>query len=258
MLRDLNKLAKQCQNQYHEEFIPNDIILGDEFKQTFEAFLRSFNQVVEYNETTTVVTTNSNLKILIPNQWFAMAAFMVDFVQEILKYKGHLENILSSEYPSSKARKVFIVQSKEDFDAEKKQQFKDKAVEYFKNYTQEEDPSTCADYIISFLSDYGWWYGSKTIDRGDFYVSPVLNLLGVVNVSQAYIADITYYYATNVTLAKVSTNLKSSSVEDKPVLLVNIDGINAGRKTGAENIIIYGAPEQERVEDLRTDSELNH
>ena len=50
------------------------------------------------------------------------------------------------------------------------------------------------DKVISrlwrFATDYSWWSGQKTIDRGDFYLSVVLSMLNLVNASQGYVGKL--------------------------------------------------------------------
>ena len=58
----------------------------------------------------------------------------------------------------------------------------------------EEDRLLAAERLWRFATDYSWWSGNKTIDRGDFYLSVVLNMLGLVNVSQSYVGDIVADY----------------------------------------------------------------
>ena len=54
-----------------------------------------------------------------------------------------------------------------------------------------------------FVNDYAWWSGQKTIDRGDFYLSVILNMLNLVNASQSYVGDIVSAYANDHTLARL-------------------------------------------------------
>ena len=49
---------------------------------------------------------------------------------------------------------------------------------------------TSKNYLERFMTDYTWWGGAKTIDRGDFYVSPILNYARLVNASQSFVADL--------------------------------------------------------------------
>ncbi|HWR29008.1 MAG TPA: hypothetical protein VN631_04160, partial [Negativicutes bacterium] len=48
-----------------------------------------------------------------------------------------------------------------------------------------------------FTTDYSWWSGQKTIDRHDFHMSVILNMLNLVNASQSYVADIVSVYAND-------------------------------------------------------------
>lgn len=241
MLRNLNNLAQESRQKFNNEFNASDISLSNDFKRAFGAFVRSMGNSIDFNFTTTVVTTSNSLKVFIPNQWFAMAAFMADFVQELLSYKKHLEAILSADMPSAKMRKDYIVAAKETLNDMQKQKFLLDAHNYFES-AGDSDSETSAQFIYSFLSDYDWWFGSKTIDRGDFTVSPVLNLLGVVNVTQSYIAEIAYFYATTPSLLALVPQIKMASAEKTNTPVIDITISSAGRKSGAENYIIYGAP----------------
>ncbi len=87
------------------------------------------------------------------------------------------------------------------------------------------------EYFGKFLSDYSWWYGNKTIDRGDYYVSPVLNLARVVNVTQAYIADLAYKLSEKPNLLeelKLSTldNSFPQEQQQENAVLFDIDSFN--------------------------------
>ena len=52
------------------------------------------------------------------------------------------------------------------------------------------------------MTDYSWWYGAKTIDRGDFYVSPILNSARLVNASQSFVADLCAFLANKTDLVQ--------------------------------------------------------
>lgn len=244
VLKNLNELAKECKKKYQDEFKTSDVSLSDEFKHAFGTFIRKSGSSVDYNFATTMVTTGSNKKILVPNQWFGMAAFMADVVKELLAYKSHLDIILTNAFSTTKERKDFIVSAKDVFSQEQRETFKPKVIKHFSSIG-DTDPESSTDFMLSFLSDYDWWFGSKTIDRSDFYVSPVLNLLNVVNVTQSYIADIANFYATDTALLSFVPELKQISSELKPSPTSKIDfnvPNSVSRKIGAENIIIYGAP----------------
>lgn len=56
--------------------------------------------------------------------------------------------------------------------------------------------------ITKFLTQYSWWGGGKTIDRGDFYVSPILNMAKAVNASTEYIATLCEFLSDKPDLAQ--------------------------------------------------------
>ena len=54
-----------------------------------------------------------------------------------------------------------------------------------------------------FITDYNWWHGAKTIDRGDFYVSPILACASLVNASQSYVVDLCVFLADKQDLVRI-------------------------------------------------------
>lgn len=63
------------------------------------------------------------------------------------------------------------------------------------------------DNVINFLSDYKWWRGGKTIDRGDYYYSPILSICNLVNASQGYVAEMCKYLSTNPEATQILLNV---------------------------------------------------
>jgi hypothetical protein len=132
----------------------------------------------------------------------------VPFVKELRKYKEGYNYIFQGIAES----KEIIKQIKETKD------IPSNIVSKISNhYTNDLDSLN----FQKFLSDYDWWFGSKTIDRSDYYVSPVLNLAKVVNVSQSYIADLAYLLSDSDNLI---TALKNSTVklDDSPKILYEL------------------------------------
>jgi hypothetical protein len=68
------------------------------------------------------------------------------------------------------------------------------------------------DWLIKFVSDYSWWGGGKSLDRHDFFVSPVLSLAKLVNASQSFVADICKFLAEHPdALELLRTELSNSN-----------------------------------------------
>jgi len=247
MLKDLNELALTLQEKYKNEFDSNEIVLSEDFKDAYGSFLRSNSQDIDYTQFTATITSSGNLKMYIPNQWFKAAAFMVPYIIELIKYKQMVEEVISPYITSGKDKKQYFPDMKNTEDSTKVETFKNWAIDYLRNNNYTEDIETQSQCLTSFVSDYEWWFGSKTIDRGDYYVSPVLYLLGVVNASQSYIADISYNLATNRSLTKVSEEMIATTPISESAMAPTFDvGANQeslkARKTGGINQIVYGAP----------------
>ena len=246
MLKDLHVIAEISKKKYSQEFSNQDIKLSDSFRHSFGAIIRKSGQSVVFNEGTVVITTTGNLKIYAPNQWFSMALYMKDYVVEAIKYKETLDKVLdNTNFESSNAKKEYIKSLKDTNNESLLNGFEEIVKNYFKStLTDEDEIESCTKYIIKFATDYSWWYGSKTIDRGDYYVSPVLNLLGVVNASQSYVADIAYYFATNKELIELNEGVMFENINNTPEMFSPAPSSeqNTSRKTGGHNLIIYGAP----------------
>lgn len=239
MLVDLNNLAIVSREKYLKEFLPGDISLPDDFKREFGTFLRGKGSDVVFYNATSTVTTSGNKKIFVPNQWYIIAAYMVEYVKALFEYKKHLDKIFDIMAFDSKTRENFIKDMKTESTEQKRNTFKDECRAYFNNKSQ--DLEKDSEYMVRFISEYDWWFGSKTIDRGDFYVSPVLSLLGVVNVSQAYIAEICFYYAISNELSRVLSVLNKQSLAATPPVY-SVPEVATSRLTGGVNLIVYGAP----------------
>ncbi|WMJ86728.1 AAA family ATPase [Anaerocolumna sp. MB42-C2] len=246
MLNDLNQLALSLQQKYKEEFNSNEIILSDNFKEAYGSYLRNNSQDIAYTKYTATITSAGNLKMYIPNQWFRAAAFMCPYITELIRYKSMAENVVTPYKTSGKDKKQYFTEMKNTEDQEAIEEFESWASEYLEENSDDlENIETEVQYLTSFVTDYEWWFGSKTIDRGDYYVSPVLSLLGVVNASQSYIADISYNLASNHTLTSVAEDMLDAAVDNEETLVPEFEfdmGMEVLRKKGGINEIVYGAP----------------
>lgn len=247
MLKDLNTVALELQQKYREEFDSNEIVLSDDFKDAYGSFLRNNSQDIAYTKYTATITSAGNLKMYIPNQWFRAAAFMVPYIAELLKYKKMSEAIITEHYGSAKEKKQYYSDMKNTENQDAIAELEVWIVEYCTAHTLDNIDNAITERMISFITDYDWWFGNKTIDRGDCYVSPVLALLGVVNSSQSYIADITYNMAANSSLANISDamlNSEALKLEQSEEVYNPTEQLKheIERVKGGINEIVYGAP----------------
>jgi hypothetical protein len=223
-LRDLGKLAAQTRKRLDEEFPKTDIKLSNAFKNAFDAYIQNTGNSVKFNETTAEITNSSGQKIYLPNQWFLLASYAVDFVKEIVRYRNYTEACLDENANSFMDGQGKISEKKEIYKTLKTDKgnkftgiFQSKM--YAKLISEGQSPED-AEYnsqmLYRFVSDDKWWFGGKGIERtNDFYVSPVLGVLKLVNASQNYVATIAYAYVNNTDLFhSLDTMLGSSDESD--------------------------------------------
>lgn len=73
-------------------------------------------------------------------------------------------------------------------------------------------------WLIKFITEYSWWGGGKSIDRADFFVSPVLSLAHLVNASQGFVAELCKFLAdTPKALSILKQELSNPSSDKRPI-----------------------------------------
>ncbi|MEF2097312.1 AAA family ATPase [Bacillus sp. CFBP9009] len=230
MLRDLNALAITSRENYRNTFVNEDFKLNRDFKERLAEVLATKNITIQYFDYSAEINTSSNMKVFCPNQWFYLATFVVEYVSELMEYKRVLENLSESNVDGMTKKEFMhkIKNLKENSDIDHvAPEIKEAIYHYFN------DDVTSAEYLCEFITDYNWWYGSKTIDRPDYYYSPTLSLLELVNVSQGYVAEIVHYLASNRQLMNSALNLREQEFRNPT---------DSNSNSPSENLIVYGAP----------------
>ena len=184
-LRDLKELASELINKYQDFYLGKDMELPKDFKnQVTEIY---GNNIVYQKFSATISTRGIQrgvLNIYLPNQWFYIASFFTEYYKELQKYRT----------------KVIAV-----FTPEKLKQLKGNPLtkDDEKNLNTSGYDVRTNELLKKFVTDYDWWGGGKTIDRGDFYVSPILNYAKLVNASQSYVAELCAFLSENDNLVKL-------------------------------------------------------
>lgn len=244
MLANLHEIALNTRQRYRDEFSANEVVLSQSFKDAYGASLRRDGQNIDFTPHTAIVTTSGNLKMYIPNQWFCAAAYTVEYIRVLMEYKELTEAIIGEVCPNATRKKEYIKNLKESSEPDIISNYKARVSAYMRDRVPGEELEITVEYLTHFATDYQWWFGNKTIDRGDFYVSPVLSLLGVVNASQSYIAEISYRFANDPELTLEAGEMLdrnfANTADEMPVNPAA--GIEHGRVTGGINEIVYGAP----------------
>ena len=190
ILKDLCALIRKSTIHYNETCEQKDVVLTEEFQDLYGQYLRNNNYGVDFYKYTAVITTPIGNYMFVPNQWFVIAAYAVGVYTELMQYKKYLMQVC--EFMGEKP-KLFVPKMRDDTPSINKKQFVDACCQVFASY-DEDEISLATDRLWRFATDYSWWSGNKTADRGDFYLSVILNMLSLVNASQSYVGEIVSDY----------------------------------------------------------------
>ena len=248
ILKDLRALIRQSTIHYNQDFTWQDVELTKEFKDAYEEYLEKNKWKIEYYNATSVITTPTSKNIFVPNQWFVMASYAVGVYSELQRYKTYLEKIAEkqSERMDTYARKLRDQPHSVDKDA-----FLHSGNQVFHlEYSSVERTNKAANRLWRFATDYSWWSGQKTVDRGDFYLSVVLNMLNLVNASQGYVGDIVNAYGSSPKLLALTKELEmftlnmEGSTYDIPIV---DDDVQEHIEISSEEHPISAEPRRHRI-----------
>lgn len=213
-LKDLQQMAQNAVARF-EAYDGKDFVLPQEFKDKVKSIN---NNSLTYNKYSAIIETSGNqngiLNIYLPNQWFYIASYFTEYYNEIQKYKKYALEVASKE--RLKVLNGNTLNSSE-------------LASLHSLAISEQSKSN----LLKFITDYTWWGGAKTIDRGDFFVSPILSHARLVNASQSFVADLCAFLADKQDL--VETIMKGEANEE-------INHTASPTPNPSFQQIIYGAP----------------
>lgn len=183
-LRNLQQIYSLAAGKFNQ-YDGNDFVLPLTFK---EQVTEINGNSVTYNNYSAIIQTKGYqrgfLNIYLPNQWFYMASYFTDFYNELIRYKKYALKVTTKER--------LKVLDKDSLSVEEE------------NSLQSLDLNdTSKSNLRLFITNYNWWHGAKTIDRGDFYVSPILACACLVNASQSYVVDLCVFLADKQDLVRI-------------------------------------------------------
>lgn len=169
-----------------------DVKLTEEFKKEYELYL-SENRAngyskVEFADFSTKITTSTGKAIFITNFWFYIAAELSNYLDGLSQQK----NIFKDIYKDTDLQQAAVALR----DGVSEQE-KSKIENYFSTKGYTNDDLEC---FLSFVSDYKSWGGGKTIDRNDYYVSPLLQAGNLLAETQSAVAEIAKQLSENPAL----------------------------------------------------------
>lgn len=198
------------------ESVPfSDVQLSDTFKYEYEKYLSERNPngyvSVEWADFSTKIITSTGKIIYITNFWFYVASELAYYLDSLKEQREIFSKIYDGENLHDKAKELRKEISELD---------KNKIKDYFSNNKYSE--SDC-NFFLKFVTDYTSWGGGKTIDRNDYYVSPLLQAGNLLAETQSAIAEIAKQFSETPILQKNfnPTFIKKIKVIDNPILINN-------------------------------------
>lgn len=224
ILKNLNAVLKYAKERFSNEFVNQEVVLNEVFKTAFKEYMESRGREMVFFEHTSVLTNRDGQQIYIANQWFAIASYYVDFCTELLTYQQYFEKICDRLNISATGKKDFATRLKNLPCHEDKERFISAATEILQNeFPNAKDYERIIGYLWKFVNNYDWWAGSKTVNRHDFYISPILNQLNVVNANAEFLAEIVLSYSSNLRLRKMVERLDDFTVNFRKHIYVPSD-----------------------------------
>lgn len=254
ILKNLHSLIRNAALTYMNEFVWQDIELTNEFKSAYSTYLQKNRYDIEFLGATAVITSSSTKYIYVPNQWFVIASYAVGVYEELQKYKSYFKQVAdrAGKRPDEYAKLL-----RDGANASEKNRFYRLATAVFSSFCPNDDMvEEATSRLWRFVNDYSWWSGQKTIDRGDFHLSVILNMLNLVNASQSYVGDIVSAYANDPVLRELvkstdgfTVNMNDGDVQTKKDYLLPDEEIRnaTAKKTDIEMDVTIPKPERVRI-----------
>ena len=214
ILKNLHAVLVYAKERFSNEFVNQEVELSEEFKRVFGDYMESRDKEIEFFEHTATLTNRDGQHIYIANQWFAIASYYVDFCTELLTYRQYFDKVCDRlGVHSSPGRKGFAERLRTLPSESDKVRYTSAALEILrKDFPIAVEHERVAGYLWRFASDYDWWAGSKTVNRNDFHISPILNQLNVVNASAEFLAEIVLSYSSDLRLRRMVERLEDFTV----------------------------------------------
>lgn len=214
ILKNLHAVLVYARERYNNEFLNQEVVLNDRFKDAFGNYMRDKEKEIVFLEHTTLLLNREGQQIFIANQWFAIASYFVDFCTELLTYRQYFEKVCDFiGICDSQSKKEYATRLKNFPSFDDKDKFLSAAIQILEEDFPDADNHTrVAGYLWRFASDYSWWAGNKTVNRHDFHISPLLNQMNVVNANAEFLADIVLSYSSNLRLRQMVEQLEDFTI----------------------------------------------
>ena len=217
ILKNLHAVLTYAKERFHNEFVWQEVVLAEDFKNAFRNFMESKGKEIEYFQHTSILKNRDGQQIYIAHQWFAIASYYVYFCTELLTYSQYFERICSylNIYGVTQRRDYATRLKNVPYTGEKENYLMAAKKIIQEDFPESTEHERIADYLWRFAHDYNWWAGSKTVNRHDFHISPILNQLNVVNANAEFLAEIVLAYSSDLQLRRMVESLDNFTINVK-------------------------------------------
>lgn len=198
ILRDLSDVIAATKANVKNFARPAEFGISAAFADALQTAFPDYS--FEFYERTVKVATPGKQYIYVSGQSFALAVCLMDFCEEIGRYRAIAYRVLNHYRESFEKLvpeqgkiddKVFTA-LRDNANTQLAEAFKMKVSEFFGSECDEKDTVTKnTDYLMKFLTDYSWWLGGKQISRSnDWCISPISTLLNMPQNDSNFIARV--------------------------------------------------------------------
>ena len=209
--KDIVQAYNDNQTKAEKISFAKDMPLPDKFIYKYSKYIEESQPTgyssVSWNKYTVLITTSTDKKIYLPNQWFFLAAIASNYISVLEEYKNDFKETFKDE---TNLKEVAEELKKIPGSIESIPEIYAKQIQrYYAGHDTE------LTWFIKFITDYGSWGGGKTVDRGDYYVSPILKLSNLLAETQSGVAEIAKHFhdepSLRTELLDITENVISTS-----------------------------------------------
>lgn len=251
-LKDLNDVIATTKAKVKDFSKPAEFGISTAFSEALRSAFPDYS--FEFYERTIKVTTPNKQYIYVSGQSFALAVCLMDFCEEIGRYRTIAYRILNNNREAFEKLtpeqgriedKVFTA-LRDKTNPQLTDTFKAKTLEFFNSNCDNKDMVTAnTDLLMKFLTDYNWWLGGKQISRSnDWCISPISTLLNMPQNDSNFIARVVSKATENTgfrdTFKQAIENEWGADIRSAELLPVRKATVNFSKFP--HNRILFGAP----------------
>lgn len=195
-LKDLGEIIATTKTDVRNFARPAEFEISNTFAEALKAAFPDYT--IEFYERTVSVTTPSGQRIYVSGQSFALAVCLMDFCEEIGRYRAlayrilnrNQEELTDTVHEQGRLDDKVFTALRDASDQRLTEMFKGKTNEFFLSISESENTAEeNTNLLMRFLTDYSWWLGGKQISRSnDWCISPVSTLLNMPQNDSNFIA----------------------------------------------------------------------